>query len=106
MLLSELDKRNRVLIDGTVVKRSDLRHTPAGTPVLELVITHHSEQLEAGKSRKVECEVSVMALGEIAALLSSVTTGQRMACKGFFAAKSNRYRNELVLHLVEFELLN
>ncbi|MGL4604220.1 MAG: hypothetical protein ACRCU9_08735 [Iodobacter sp.] len=47
-----------------------------------------------------------MALGEIAALLASVTTGQRIACKGFFAAKSNRYRNELVLHLVEFELLN
>ena len=106
MLLSELDKRNRVLIDGTVVKRSDLRHTPAGTPVLDLVITHLSEPVDAGKSRKVACEVSVMALGEIAALLASVTTGQRMACKGFFAAKSNRYRNELVLHLVEFELLN
>jgi primosomal replication protein N len=101
-----LDKRNRVLIDGTVIKRSELRHTPAGTPVLELVITHLSEQLEAGKHRKVECEVSIMALGDTAARLASISIGQRLASKGFIAAKSNRYRHELVLHLEEFELLN
>ncbi|MCX7206728.1 MAG: primosomal replication protein N [Proteobacteria bacterium] len=101
-----MDKRNRVLIDGTVIKRSDLRYTPAGTPVLEIVITHLSEQIEAGKHRKVECEVAMMALGDIAARLASIQIGQRLASKGFIAAKSNRYRNELVLHLEEFELLN
>ncbi|WP_164521447.1 primosomal replication protein N [Iodobacter ciconiae] len=101
-----MDKRNRVLIDGTVIKRSDLRYTPAGMPVLELVITHLSEQIEAGRHRKVECEVAMMALGDIAAKLDPVQIGQRLASKGFIAAKSNRYRNELVLHLEEFELLN
>jgi len=87
-------------------ERQPLRHTPAGLPVVEATIMHQSEQIEAGQSRRVECEVQVIALGHPAEALSRIGTGEKLAIRGFLAAKSLRRRHDLVLHIEEFELLN
>jgi len=101
-----LDKSNRVWITGVLAERQPLRYTPAGIPVTELVIQHQSEQVEAGVSRKIECEVRAVALGLIAEKLSKVGTETRLSAAGFLAAKSLKRRQDLVLHIEEFELLN
>ncbi len=87
-------------------ERQPLRHTPAGLPIIEAVIVHQSEQNEAGQSRRVECEVQVIALGQSAEAFSRIKTGEKVAIHGFLAAKSLRRRQDLVLHIEEFELLN
>ena len=44
-------KRNEVVIDGRLLKRSALRYTPAGIPVVDLLLGHISNQIEAGGRR-------------------------------------------------------
>ncbi len=87
-------------------ERQPLRHTPSGLPIIEAVIVHQSEQNEAGQSRRVECEVQVIALGQPAETFSRIETGKKVAIRGFLAAKSLRRRQDIVLHIEEFELLN
>lgn len=67
---------------------------------------HQSEQMEASQTRRVECEAQIIALGQTAQNLSKIATGQKITVRGFLAAKSQRRRQELVLHIEEFELLN
>lgn len=56
--------------------------------------------------RRVECEVQVIALGQPAEAFSHIRTGEKISLCGFMAAKSLRRRQDLVLHIEEFELLN
>ncbi len=101
-----LDKSNRVWITGILAERQPLRYTPAGIPVVELVIKHQSEQVEAGVNRQIECEVRAVVLGQVAEKLSRVDTETKLSAAGFLAAKSLKRRQDLVLHIEEFELLN
>ena len=101
-----MDKSNRVWITGVLAEHQPLRYTPAGIPVIELVIQHQSEQVEAGVSRKIECEVRAVALGSVAEKLSRVGAETELTAAGFLAAKSLKHRQYLVLHIEEFELLN
>jgi hypothetical protein len=59
---------NRVELAGTLIERKALRFTPAGVPVIECLIGHQSEQLEAGSPRRVECEIPAIALGRFGAV--------------------------------------
>ena len=91
---------------GSLLGKEPLRHTPAGMPILEIVIVHQSEQQEAGRLRKVDCEAPALAMGETALALHRCPPNARLAVKGFLAAKNLRRKQELVLHIEEFELLN
>ncbi|MDR3410722.1 MAG: primosomal replication protein N [Formivibrio sp.] len=93
-------------MEGVLFERQPLRHTPAGLPVIEALIVHRSEQIEAGQSRKVECEVQIIVLGKSAEAFSLIEAGEKVAIHGFLAAKSMRRRQDIVLHIEEFELLN
>ena len=97
---------NLVSLEGVLAERQPVRYTPAGLQVTEAVILHQSEQNEAGQKRRVECEAQMIALGQTAVELSRIETGARLTVRGFLAAKSLRRRQELVLHIEEFELLN
>ncbi len=101
-----MDNYNKVRLTGTLFAQQPLRYTPAGIPVLETAIIHQSEQQEAGKLRKVDCEAPVLAIGEIAIALHRSPPGAQLTLTGFLAAKSLRRKHELVLHIEEFELLN
>jgi primosomal replication protein N len=94
------------LIEGVLVTDSSLRSTPAGIPVIEGRIVHHSTQEELGVSRKVECEILFVALGTIAQAIAKLPNESSLKCKGFLAAKNQRFRHALVLHIDAFELLN
>ena len=101
-----MDHGNQVRLTGTLLTHQPLRYTPAGIPVFEALIGHQSEQQEAGRPRKVDCEAPIVALGEIAIALQRSPSGARMTVKGFLAARSQRRKQDLVLHIEEFELLN
>ena len=91
-------------MSGKLLERGALRYTPAGIPVIEFRFAHASEQMEAEKPRKVECEIACVALGAPALLLKDVRPGAELELTGFLAAKSVKVRSP-VLHVTNIEFL-
>ena len=73
-------------------------------PVLECVIGHRSEQVEAGSLWRVECEIPAVALGDVARWIQGVSPGMPVRLTGFLAARSKNGK-QLRLHVttIEFE---
>lgn len=86
-----------------VISLEPIRYTPAGIPLLSFVLQHVSEQTEAGLKRKVECEVSTVAIGEIAK--QNIQPGSSVKAKGFLAKRSAK-STQLVLHIEKLEIQN
>lgn len=80
------------------------RYTPAGVAVAEFKISHLSRQIEADMPRQVECEVSAVALAQMAETIVDVTLGTRVKLIGFLAKKS-RMSSQLVLHVNTVDLI-
>ena len=94
--------QNRIEIEGSIAALERVRYTPAGVPIVELKLTHASEQLEAGKPRQVELEISAVAAGDLTGRLSRTPLGARIRASGFLAHKG-KAKIQLVMHIVEFE---
>ena len=97
-------KRNEVVIDGRLLKRSVLRYTPAGTPALDLLIGHKSMQIEAGGRCEARCEIEAVALGDMALKLSTAKLNRSLQISGFLAQRSLGNRR-LVLHVVRMDAI-
>ena len=95
---------NAVTLAGTLAQVEPLRHTPAGLPLLQFRLAHKSMQVEAGFKRQVECEMSCVALGEIASALAKESAGAGISVTGFLNRK-HRMSAQLVLHATKTELL-
>ncbi len=98
-------KRNEVVIDGRLLKRGTLRHTPAGIPAINLVIGHQSIQIEAGGRREARCEVEAVAIGDVAVRLNTEKLNQPLQISGFLTRHSVKDRR-LVLHVVSAEKIS
>jgi primosomal replication protein N len=96
--------RNEVRIAGELIERAALRHTPAGVPVLNIVLRHESRQEEAGAQRLVTCEMQAVVLGREGELVAAAPLGSGLELTGFLAAKSLRNR-QTVLHVTHIEFL-
>jgi primosomal replication protein N len=68
------------------------------------VIGHQSEQVEAGGSRRVECEIQAIGLGDTARWLQAATPGVAVRVTGFLAAKS-QHSKQLRLHVTTIEFV-
>ena len=97
-------QRNEVVIDGRLLKRSALRYTPAGIPVIEVLIGHSSIQTEAGSQRKTQCRIEATAIGEMALRLSAARLSRPLQISGFLAQHSVG-NSRPVLHAVRVEPL-
>ncbi|MBL8397739.1 MAG: primosomal replication protein N [Candidatus Accumulibacter sp.] len=95
---------NRVELTGTLVERKALRFTPAGVPILECLIGHRSEQIEAGHLRQVECDIQAVAVGPTAHWLQAARPGALLRLSGFLAARSRNSRQPR-LHLTTIEFV-
>jgi len=95
---------NQVVLSGDLIECDPLRYTPAGIAVTEFKLRHASEQLEAGKMRQVECDISAVALAEVARAIAKLDPDSRLKLRGFLAKKS-RMSTHLVLHVNHFELI-
>ena len=79
-----------------------MRYTPAGVAVAEFKINHASRQIEAGQERQVGCELSAVALAQLAERTASMMPGIRVRLTGFLAKRS-RMSLQLVLHVSNLE---
>jgi primosomal replication protein N len=89
---------NRFALTASLQEIKTLRHTPAGVPVIEMTLAHESDVREAGHVRRVEMNISAVALGEMALLLIDTPLGCRLEVEGFLAAL-RRGSPRLVLHI-------
>ena len=95
---------NLTRLAGRLLERGVLRYTPAGIPALDFRLGHESEQSEAGQTRRVECEMSCVALGSLATQLAQMNVGSQIDVSGFLAAKSLKNRAS-VLHVQRIEFV-
>ena len=72
--------------------------------MVECLIGHQSEQLEAGSPRRVECEIQVIALGPTAQWLQAAKPGAALNLTGFLAARS-RNSKQPRLHVTTIEFV-
>lgn len=96
--------QNRLELTATVTTEAPLRHTPAGMPVLELWLRHHSRQTIATLERDVTCEIQAVVLGELAKRLAGKMAGNSVHCTGFLNQRSMR-NPRLVLHIESVEFV-
>ena len=94
---------NRVELTGQILETSGLRFTPAGVATVQIRLAHESEQEEAGRMRRVVCEVEAIAFGEAARTLSQSPVGTQVHVAGFLDRKSPR-SSLLTLHVTDYEL--
>ena len=98
-------KCNQVAIDARLLKRGALRYTPAGIPVIDLLIGHQSIQIEAGTRREARCEVEAVAIGSLAVRLNKQKLNQPLRFSGFLTQRSVKDR-KLVLHVAGADTLS
>ena len=72
--------------------------------MVELKLSHESEQDEAGGRRKVNVEMSAVAFEAQARLLAAAKPGSAVALEGFMSAKSRRSKKP-VLHVTGVEFV-
>ena len=89
---------NQVNLTAQVVEAKPVRYTPAGLPVLDLVLQHESSVTQANQSRQVGFNINAVAIGDTAHLLSDLSLGSLLEIKGFLAP-SRKGSSRLVLHI-------
>ena len=91
-------------MSGHLLQRGALRRTPAGIPVLEIVLAHVSIQVEVDVERRVECEMGCVAMGRPAQVLLAAKPGDKLQLAGFLAARSLKRRSP-ILHVTTVEFI-
>jgi len=92
------------VLSGNLIELDALRHTPAGIAVVNFRLSHASEQIEAGHSRSVQCEVAGLAFDREARLMAAARLGMQVKVTGFLAGRS-RDSKKLVLHATNIEFV-
>lgn len=87
-----------------MLQMAALRYTPAGIPLLSFVVRHVSEQIEAGMQRRAECEVTAIAMGDLAVKSQGIKEGAAIRASGFLAKRSLK-STQLVLHINQLEII-
>ncbi len=93
---------NQLSLQARILEMGALRHTPAGLPVLDLILSHESEVMEAGMPRRVELTITAKAIGEWGQKLASLPMGTEMRVRGFLAP-TRKNSSRLILHIQQAE---
>lgn len=89
---------NQVSLTGRVVQVNSVRFTPAGLPVVEMLLEHMSSVTEAGTQRTIQMTCDVVALGPLAQSLADTPTGTALLIQGFLAP-ARKGSVKLVVHV-------
>ncbi|MTV37866.1 primosomal replication protein N [Duganella radicis] len=92
---------NQLQFIALIAERDAIRYTPAGMPIVNAVLQHRSQQMEAGIARLTEFEVSAVAAGEISGRFHQAPLGGMYQFSGFLSKKS-RNSKSLVFHIIDF----
>lgn len=93
---------NALRLSAEIVERDALRYTPAGVPILEFRLSHSSEAIEAGVTRRVEFEMPAIAIGDPSRLIVAAPLASPLVLVGFIARRSSQSKT-LVFHVTGFE---
>ncbi|MEN9843347.1 MAG: hypothetical protein RLZZ612_1176 [Pseudomonadota bacterium] len=94
---------NQLKLQARIEQMAAVRYTPAGVPVLELVLHHESDELiEAGITRVVRLDIKALALAEHAETLIKAKTDAESSFEftGFLAPSRNG--KGIVFHIQHF----
>ncbi|MDO4696955.1 MAG: primosomal replication protein N [Neisseria sp.] len=80
---------NRFCLNALIVKSSPLRYTPAGIPVLDIMLRHESQQTENGKPCRVAFEMQAKIIGEKARYWQQ-RENVAVEVEGFLAQRSQK----------------
>ncbi len=99
---------NCLIIAGQVAESSSVRTTPAGVPIGQFLLDHHSGQVEAGAAREARCQIPVVACGEaLARTAKRLSPGDQVRVRGFVSRAHYRESgHRLVLHAAHIDVLN
>ena len=93
---------NKVQLRVILSEVLTLRYTPAGISVLDLVLTHQSDVVEAGHPRQLDFEFEERAIGEVAESLNLIELGSFLEIEGFLSTTRKNSRRVL-LHIQGFK---
>ncbi|MGV3344777.1 primosomal replication protein N [Enterobacteriaceae bacterium LUAb1] len=99
---------NQLTLSGTVCKVPLRKVSPSGIPHCQLVLEHHSAQVEAGFTRQAWCRMPVVISGSAhQGITHSITVGTHLTVSGFISThKGKNGLNKLVLHAEQIELID
>lgn len=96
---------NRLVLSAQVLECEPVRHTPAGQPVLEMLLTHQSTVVEAGLERQIVLTISALAMGDLAKMLATTQLGSALHIEGFLApARKDSVKLKLHMQKVRVEI--
>lgn len=87
---------NSLSLDGELVQREEIRYTPAGLQVFEGLLHHMGEVREAGGTRRIDFECTVVAFGKTAERLQGLELPAAVSLTGYIAPRSRRTRRLIV----------
>lgn len=105
MIVDGTSALNQLTVVAIIAEREVLRYTPAGMPIVNAVLQHSSQQMEAGIARLTEFDIAALAAGEISGKFSQAPLGGVYQFSGFLARKS-RNSKSLVFHIIDFGAVN
>jgi primosomal replication protein N len=94
---------NHVELTAGIAEQKAIRYTPAGLPVIDLVLEHASSIQEAGTLRQVKATVKAVAIGAVAERVQTQPIGSVWKFSGFLATPKNG--KNVILHIQEFKTL-
>ena len=95
---------NRLALQAQVLECEALRYTPAGVPVLDMLLRHESDVTEAGRERHLDMTITAVALGDLALMLVNVKVGSMLVIEGFIAPV-RKDAVKLRLHMQQVRIL-
>ncbi len=91
-----MNQVNETTLNAEITRLSPLRYTPAGVPVAEMYLKHHSLLTEANAQRQVNLSIKAIAMGLVAERLSTQNLGTCLLFKGFLHSPKE---NQVVFHI-------
>lgn len=91
---------NALQLSATVVQVQSLRYTPAGIPVINLVLEHGSVAMELDTPRQVKLQLRAVAFGAQAETLSR--QGLDSVCEFHGFLSNARNSKGVVFHIQDF----
>jgi primosomal replication protein N len=95
---------NYLQLSAQVTHEDSLRYTPAGIAILQVWLSHLSEQEEIGIKRKVDCTIQAVLVGQQATGYTGKLMGHSIEATGFITKRS-LLNTRLVFHIQELKLI-
>ena len=93
---------NRFELTARLAERDVLRYTPSGIPLIDCVLHHRSELIEAGQLRQVEVEAAAIGFESVAHRLAACGLDESYRFTGFLANRSRKSKRT-VFHIIDFD---